>query len=424
MSELAICGGRPSVPHPKPHANRAVFTPADRAAIETYFEDPAPQNSYFGREGMLGAFERELAGFFGRGHCVLTNSGTSALHTAFFAAGVEPGDEVIGPAYTFHATVTPVFRLGAVPVLCDAEADTGNIDPDRIESLITEKTRAIVVTHQWGHPVDALRIAEIARRRGLVLIEDLSLAFGATLDGRLTGTFGDIACFSLGSTKLLSGGQGGGLVLDDQTMWERSNLIGHFARRSFDAVQSPALRQFADTGYGHNFRMHTLAIAISRSRFHRRAELMSARHARYERLSAHLSATGVIDPPVTRPGVYRGGWQGYCARHDPERTGVPLDVLVRALAAEGLEVSAGGYHLPLHYSRIFQSRSDGQAMHTPPPSNRRVYRRGDFPVAERHVGQLIGFPLFLDEELELVDAYGEACQKVCEQLERLRHAVV
>ncbi len=418
MGVLAIMGGTPVVTQPQPHADRARFTEADRAAVLAYLADPANPNSFYGRDGLLRTYEEELAAFFGRRYCVLTNSGTSALFTAFFAAGLEPGDEVICPTYTFHATVMPLFQLGAVPVLAEAELDTGNIDPADVENKITDRTRAVVCTHQWGHPVNGSALKEIACRRGLLLIEDVSLAVGAELTGVRAGAFGEIACFSLGSTKLLSGGQGGALVTDDTTLWERSNLVGHFAHRSYQTVESPLLRQFAGTGLGHNFRMHVLAVAVSRARFHRLGELIDARRRRHERLSSLLARTGVFEPPTTRPGATRGSWHGYCARYRADRTGVPLDTVVKALAAEGLEVYGRGYHPPLHEQRIFQVRENPIHLRRHPP-NFRTYRREDFPQTEQHIAQLVGFPLFLDEDLKLVEDYAQACQKVVDHLDEL-----
>ena len=420
MKVLAICGGPPVVSSPHPHADRARFTAADQNAISAYLSNKSNPNSYFGRDGLLREYEDELASFFSRRYCILTNSGTSALHTAFFSAGIEPGDEIIAPTYTFHATVTPAFQLGAVVVLADAELDTGNIVPIDVERKITDRTKAIVVTHQYGHPVDGPALRDIAQQHNLVLIEDVSLAIGSTLDESMAGTFGDIACLSLGSTKLLSGGQGGALVLDDTTMWERGNLLGHFALRCYDTVEAPLLRQFADTGYGHNYRMHVLSIAVSLSRFHQRDELIGARHQRYNLLSTRLAETKVIEPPITRRGVTRGSWQGYCALYQAETTGVPIDMFVKALRAEGLEVSARGYHPPLHWSRIFQTRQDGLRSSVPYAKNRRTYRRGDFPQAEAHVKNLIGFPLFLDEDLQLIEEYGRACQKVVDYIDVLQ----
>ena len=414
---LALFGGEPVVAVPPPHVDLLRFTAADRDALAAFLGDPNAPNSYFGREGELQAYEAELGEFFAASDVVLTNSGTSALYSAFFAAGVGPGDEVIGPAYTFHATVTPVLQLGGAPVLVDVDPTTGNIDPAKVEAAITSRTRAIIATHQWGHPVDGPRLRAIADRHGVVLIEDVSLAIGATLDGKRAGMFGHVAAFSLGSTKMFSGGQGGALVTSNPAMADRANLLGHFGRRSLQAVHDAKLKSFAPTGYGHNFRMHPLAVSISRARFSRREELIAARQARFDRLSNWLSQTeGVLNPPVTSPNASRGSWQGYCARYDARGTGVPLDYFARALRAEGLEVAPRGYQPCLHELRIFAAVPKDLGRRS---EARRLYAPGDFPVAEAHVAALIGFPIFLDEPFALVDAYGRACLKVARHLEAL-----
>jgi dTDP-4-amino-4,6-dideoxygalactose transaminase len=422
MATLAIAGGPPALAAwPHPHADRARFTDEDQAAISAYLSEDNP-NSYFGDGGVLHDYERELAAYFNRRYCLLTNSGTTALHSAFVAVGIEPGDEVIGPVYTFHAAVTPLFQIGAVPVLADVEPDTGNIDPQDVARKITDRTRAIVVTHQYGHPVDGPAIRAVADQHKLSLIEDVSLAVGSTLHGVRAGQFGDVACFSLGSTKLLSGGQGGALVMDDPSCCERANLLGHFGARCYETVQSPTYRQFAETGYGLNYRMHAVAAAVSRSRFHRIDALIESRRQRYEQLSELIASTGVLDPPITRPGATRGSWQGYCATYRADRTGVPIDLFVNALREEGLEVTARGYHQPLHHTRIFQTVHDGLRRRTGYAKNRRTYRTGDFPVVEAHVAGLVGFPLFLDEDPDLIAAYGAGCRKVAGALESLSAA--
>ena len=137
------------------------------------------------------------------------------LHSAFFGIGLQPGDEVIAPTFTFLSTVMPLFVVNAVPVLVDCELDTGNIDPAAIEGAITPRTRAIVVVHINGHPCDMDPIAEIARRRGLRLIEDCSHAHGA-MQGVPVGGIGDVSIFSLQGSKLTAAGQGGLLLTRDR----------------------------------------------------------------------------------------------------------------------------------------------------------------------------------------------------------------
>lgn len=420
MAHLALLGGKPILFKAGNHAERGKFTPDDVAAMQAYLSHPGQENAIFGRSGPVRHLEDQLAAYFGRRYCVVTNSGTNALHSAYFGIGLKPGDEVIAPTNTFLATVTPLLQVGAVPVLADAERDTGNIDPADVERKITPRTRAIVVTHLRGHSCDMDALVEIAQRHRLHLVEDISLAFGSTIGGRLVGTFGTAACFSLGSTKMLSGGQGGGLVMDDTEVWDRANLVGHFAHRCTQAVETPFYRQFTETGYGHNYRMHVLAAVVSMRRLERLGELMEQRHARYQLLSEMLTGLGVLGPQVVRPGVTMGSWQGYCASYDPEAAGgVSVDLVVRALRAEGLMVSARGYHQPLHLTPFFQTPDDGFYPGNSYADHKRIYRQGDLPAAESHVERIIGFPLFLDEPMSLVERYGEACAKLAAHIGEL-----
>lgn len=409
---LAILGGSPAVSAPSPHAHRSVFTAADRRAVVAYL-DGGGANSYFGSEGIVGELEQQFAGYFGRRHALLTNSGTSALYSAFVAAGVEPGDEVIAPVYTFPATVTPLLQIGAVPVLADVEAETGVIDPLDVERRIGSKTKAVVATHQWGHPFDADVLPGIAAAHGLPLIEDVSLAPGATSRGRRAGALGTVAALSLGSSKLLSGGQGGVLLCDDDEVAVRAALVGRFGC-SGPGRASP----YATTGLGHNFRLHPLAAPIIEARLARIDELIAARRERFELLSVLLGATGCFRPPQTAGWATRGAWQGYVA-HYVAGDRAPFERVVEALLAEGLEIHPFGYQPLLHCHPALAGGADplGRAMLTGSGWHR--YRWGDFPVAEAFVSTAIGFPLFLDEPLELVEAYGFACLKVACELERL-----
>lgn len=415
---LALLGGDPEVTAAHPHNDLCAFSSQDREAITAHLERGGT-TSYYGRDGELREFEDELAAFFGRRHCVAVNSGTSALHSAFFGIGLRPGDEVIVPTYTFLATVSPLFSLRAVPVLADCEDDTGNIDPEDIRRRVTARTRAIVVTHQFGHPVEMDGVLDIAQEHGLKVVEDASLAFGAVYKARRVGSLGHVAAFSLGSTKMVSGGQGGALVTDDHEVMERANLLGHFVRRSATEVTSGLYRPFITTGYGHNYRMHALAVAMARGRLHRLDELVASRHERLERLSSGLAETPFVAPPVTRPYVHRGQWGGYTAAFDAEAAGVGIDAFVSALQAEGLEVAARGYHPLLHRAEFFRTADDGYYPKRP-WREKRLYRDGDLPRSEWHADRQIAFPIFLDEPLELVDAYVRAVRKVSDQIGALR----
>ncbi|HPI78091.1 MAG TPA: aminotransferase class I/II-fold pyridoxal phosphate-dependent enzyme, partial [bacterium] len=157
-------------------------------------------------------FEKAFADYCGTKHCVAVNSGTAALHVALAAAGAGPGDEVIAPPYTFIATVSAIIQQNAVPVFADIDRDTLNIDPARVEEKITRRTKAVVPVHLFGLPADMDMITAIAKRRGIMVIEDACQAHGALYKGRKVGSMGDMACFSFQESKNMAAGEGGAIV--------------------------------------------------------------------------------------------------------------------------------------------------------------------------------------------------------------------
>lgn len=413
---LAILGGDAVISAPWPHARRVAFEPGDREVIAKYIASSDNLISCFSREGIIGQYEEQLRAYFDRDYCISTNSGTSALFSAYFGLGLQPGDEAIVPTQTFLATVTPLLQLGVTPVFADAEQDTGNVDPQDVQRKITPRTKVIVVTHLWGHPVDMDRLLPVAEAHNLPIVEDVSLAIGSTLHNRRAGTFGRIACFSLGSTKLLSGGQGGALVTDDEEIRDRVTLVGHFGR-STQTVSTPFYRQFMHTGYGHNLRMHPIAAAMSQARFNQLEDRIARRHERFKRLAEGLKTCRFVQPMPIREGVFPGAWQGYCAKFNPSVAKIDAHLFSRALRAEGAEVYPGAYHPPLHTSPIFNTKETG----LPYAFNDGAHpSQNSLEGAKIYNDTALSFPLFLDEPLELIEAYIEAVQKVESGIEELR----
>jgi perosamine synthetase len=206
------------------------------------------------------AFERQLASYCGCQHGVAVSSGTTALHLAAAAAGVGPGDEVLVSSQTNVATALAAYHNGAVPVPVDAEPETWNLDLDLIEGLITPRTRAILPVHLYGHPVDMDRLMTIARRHGLVVIEDCAESLGASCRGRMTGSFGDLACFSFYSNKVITTGEGGMVV---------TNSAEHAARLRLLRNLAFATPRFQHAVAGYNFRMTGFQAALGLSQLQR-----------------------------------------------------------------------------------------------------------------------------------------------------------
>jgi hypothetical protein len=174
---LALLGGPTTVTQDGPHFRWPPVTATTTAAVTRQLHDSI---SLYDRSGVIAELEGALESYHGRAHAVLASSGTAALH-AMYAATLRPGDEVIVPAYTFFATVTPLLHLGVRPVLADCDAN-GNLDPAYVQSRITSRTRAIVVTHLWGIPADMAALGDLAQAGGLHLFEDASHAHGAQVD--------------------------------------------------------------------------------------------------------------------------------------------------------------------------------------------------------------------------------------------------
>jgi perosamine synthetase len=179
----------------------------------------------------IGAFEEAFASFCGVKHAVAANNGTTALHLALVALGLEPGDEVIIPTVTYIATANAVRYCGATPVLVDVCADTMNIDPKAIEAKITPRTKGIIPVHLYGHPADMGSISAIARKHGLWVLEDAAEAHGAEVNGKRVGGLGECATFSFFGNKIVTTGEGGMVTTDDDELADKAAALSGPRRR-------------------------------------------------------------------------------------------------------------------------------------------------------------------------------------------------
>jgi perosamine synthetase len=198
-------------------------------------------------------FERVFADYVGCKHGVAVSSGTTALEVAVAAAGIGPGDEVLISSLTNIATALAVVRNGALPVPVDSEPTTWNLDLDLVERLITPRTRAIIPVHVYGHPVDMDRLSAIAAARKLVVIEDCAESHGATVRGKMTGSLGQMGCFSFYANKIITTGEGGMVTTDDDQLAEKLRLLRNLA------FTQPRFRHEA---LGYNFRMTGMQAAM------------------------------------------------------------------------------------------------------------------------------------------------------------------
>ena len=244
------------------------------------------------RSGMLAqgpevaAFEEEFSKHVGGRHCIAMNSGTSALHLGFIAAGIKAGDEVIVPSFSFAATANSVALAGGVPVFGDIDPKTFNLDPDHAESLITSKTKAIMPVHLYGHIAAMDRFAEIGKKHGVQIIEDAAQGHLASLHGKNSGEFGTVASFSFYPTKNMTAGEGGMVVTESAETARMLRLLRN---------QGQEIR-YRNEVIGFNTRMTDIHAAIGRVQL---AKLPAWTKQRQEN-AAYLDANikGVVTPFV------------------------------------------------------------------------------------------------------------------------------
>jgi len=271
-------------------------------------------------------FEKKFAEYSQCRHGVAVTSGTTALHLAFAAAGIQPGDEVLVSAVTNIASALAVYHHGAITVPVDVEPDTWNLDLDRLESLITPRTRAILPVHLYGHPVDMESLMAIARRHGLVVIEDAAEAHGALCRGRKAGSFGDMACFSFYANKILTTGEGGMVTTNDDRLAERLRLLRNLG------FTEPRFRHEVA---GFNFRMTGFQAAMGIVQTEKIEKTIAGKRRIAQAYRERLVRVPGIRLPVEKQWARNVYWM-YAIVLEKE-FGVDRDTLARMLAGAGIE---------------------------------------------------------------------------------------
>jgi dTDP-4-amino-4,6-dideoxygalactose transaminase len=286
-------------------------------------------------------FEERFARMHGCRHGIAVVNGTVALRIALLAAGIEAGDEVIVPPYTFVATATAAVECNAVPVFADLDSATFNVGPAAIEAAVTPRTRAIIPVHFAGLPADMDAIAAIARRHGrLVVIEDAAHAHGAGYCGRPAGSLGDMACFSFQSSKNLTAGEGGIVITNDERLARASRSIHNCGR-------VPEGVWYEHDTIGGNYRLGELQGALLNAQLDRLEDQARTREGNGLYLASRLEGLPWLAPQARTADCTRHAYHLFMLRLDESRFGAPRDRVIAALEAEGIPCSAGyGFSLP------------------------------------------------------------------------------
>ncbi len=316
------------------------------------------------------AFEEEFARYIGVKKAVTTSSGTTALWLVYDALGIKNGAEFIAPSHTFIATVTPAMHMGAKPIFADIDEETYTLDPEDVRKKITEKTKAIVAVHLYGHPADVKPLKEIAEENDLYFIEDCAQAHGAMYHGEKVGSFGDAAAFSFFPSKVMTvAGDGGMAVTNNEEIGEMIQVLHDQGRRE----------KYEHEYLGYNFRMSEILAAIGRVQLSHLEDWLKRRNEIAKIYNEILS--GVVKVPVTREWA-RHSYYVYTIR--AEKRDKLREYLKSHSIATGLY-----YPIPVHLQ----------------PAVKKVVPPVKLSVTEKIVNEIVSLPMhpfMKDEDAEFI----------------------
>lgn len=350
------------------------------------YVDECISTGWISSEGrFITAFEQSWARYCGMDHGIAVSSGTTALDLAVACLELEPGAEVIMPAFTIISCALAILRAGHKPVLVDSDPRTWCLDVNAVAEKITPRTRAIMPVHMYGHPVDMDPLLELARKHNLFVIEDAAEAHGATYKGRTVGGIGDLSCFSFYANKIITTGEGGMVLAKSAEHAERLRSLRNLCFR--------ADRRFYHTKAGHNYRLTNLQAAVGLSQVEAIDEHIRRKRWLGRAYNEQLGGIAQITLPVEEPWATNVYWMyGLVLNGD-----VPYDAveLARRLRVKGVDTRP--FFLGMHEQPVFQEQG--------------LFAGESYPVAER----LAVRGLYLPSGLALTESQlSQVCEAVRE----------
>lgn len=331
-------------------------------------------------------FEARFSSYIGAEYGVAVCNGTAALETALFAAGIGKGDEVIMPSFTIISCALAAIRLGAVPVLVDAESETWNMDVSQIEARITSRTRAIMPVHIYGHPVDMDPVRDIAQKHELMVVEDAAEVHGAQYKGRKCGSLGSVSSFSFYANKIITTGEGGMVLTSDPGMAERA--------RSYRNLSFRPEKRFYHTELGYNFRMTNMQAALGVAQMERIDEFIGIKRRLGAYYRQELSALDGVKVQIEKPWAKTVYWM-YCIELDTA-LGITAEDMMKTLAEK--RIGTRPFFRGLHEQPILHRMG--------------LFQNEHYPVTERIARQGLYLPSGLTLKEKQVDEVVAAVQTV------------
>ncbi len=350
MSELALLGGSPV--RTKPFAPWPQYLPSDlervRGVIESRHWGGYPMPSRY-----AGAFAEKFAALHGAKYGLCVANGTIALVAALNAVGIRFGDEVIVPAYTWDGTATAVLFAGGVPVFADVDPETYCLTAETARAVLTPRTRALLPVHMAMRFADMDGLMALAAEHGLKIVEDCAHAHGGQYRGRGAGSMGDIGCFSLQESKLMTAGEGGIVITSDLRMFEHLQSQTNCGRASMTD-------QFDQRVVGANYRMTDLQAALLMGQLEMWPEMAARRERSAARLTSAFEGIEGVRPLAAQTEITRSAIYCYVFKYDRASEGVSRDLFAAALEAEGIPCD-GRFYEPVYRSDLFHASPENCA---------------------------------------------------------------
>jgi perosamine synthetase len=324
----------------------------------SYVTDCVKTNWISSKGKYVEEFERKFAEYCGCKYGITTTSGTTAIHLALSSLGLGKGDEVIVPAFTMIGSVFPIVYCGAKPVLVDAEPETWNLNVDQLEEKITSRTKAIMPVHIYGHPCNMDPITKIAKKHGLYVVEDAAEAHGAEYKGKKAGGIGDAGCFSFYANKIITCGEGGMVVTNNE------KVAQHAAALKDLSFSDGKKRVYLHSEVGYNYRMTNLQAAIGLAQFERINDFVEMRRKNASLYSETLKSVSGITLPKEKDWAKNVYWM-YSILVEPE-FGMSRDELMTELEKKGIDTRS--FFVPMNKQPLFKD------MH--------LFKDEKYPVAE------------------------------------------
>lgn len=350
-------------------------------------------------------FEKAFAEYHGARHGIAVTNGTAALEVTMAALDIGPGDEVIVPDFTFIATASAVLFANALPVLVDVDPGTYCLDPELTEAAITPRTKAIIAVHMGGHPADLDRLGQLAQKCGLHLIEDSAHAHGSEWRGKKLGTFGKAGTFSFQSSKLMTAGEGGIIISNDDTFECQ-------ARSVHDCGRMPGEWFYSHFIYGSNYRLSEWQGAVLNVQLGRLEEQTLHRHRNGRLLDKLFAEIPGITAQRCDPRCTRNGQYAYIFHVDARQfAGISTENFIAALNAEGIPTQAS--YPPLHELDCFRSGEYRKCLSGSQATEKHEFLQQRFPHTQRAAWETVWIPQFalLGDEQDMHEI-AEAIRKI------------